>query len=201
MANHVHNFVQLQEANEAASEYFKQFASYFEYDKTFADTCEAIRMIYPEHKELTEEEMNSREFYVNTVGAKWLTPDGCEDDSFTCTTAWSSADSLFERLAEKLKELDPNVKLYMTYEDEMPNFVGVATYNGTNDDLDFETIDSENFGEIIGVEFLDIDTLVEEGMDESEAWDKVYEVEAEFWEAWYQKREDWIAEAWETWEE
>ena len=78
------------------------------------------------------------------VGAKWAFADDVGDDYMNIESAWSPVIALAEHIAQEIGKVDPDVRLVLTYEDEMPNFVGVTTFDhegmNTDNDLDWDEI-------------------------------------------------------------
>ena len=76
------------------------------------------------------------EYASENVGAKWAFADDIDDDFMNIESAWSPVIPLAEHIAQEIGKVDPSVQLVMTYEDEMPNFVGVTTFNAEGIDVD-----------------------------------------------------------------
>ena len=78
------------------------------------------------------------------VGAKWAFADDIDTDYMNIESAWSPVLPLAEHIAKEIGKVDPSFRMVMTYEDEMPNFVGVATFNAegmdTDNDIDWDEI-------------------------------------------------------------
>ena len=78
------------------------------------------------------------------VGAKWAFPIDVGEDYMNIESAWSPVIPLAEHIAQEVGKVDPSVQLVLSYEDEMPNFVGVATFDheglDTDNDIDWEEI-------------------------------------------------------------
>jgi|TARA_R110000744_G_C19245833_1_gene549724 hypothetical protein len=110
MANHVQSYITFENLSEEA--------------KTFLDS-----MNTPDEsllKELYSDYDETRGWHIDNVGAKWLTFDDIDSTNISCTSAWSPPVQFYDKLHEKLVELNsPDAILWTTYEDEMPNFIGV----------------------------------------------------------------------------
>ena len=70
------------------------------------------------------------------VGAKWAFANDLDTDFMNIESAWSPVLPLAEHIAREIGKVDPDVQLVLTYEDEMPNFVGTATLNAEGIDTD-----------------------------------------------------------------
>ena len=70
------------------------------------------------------------------VGAKWAFAQDLDTDFMNIESAWSPVLPLAEHIAREIGKVDPDVQLVLTYEDEMPNFVGTATLNAEGIDTD-----------------------------------------------------------------
>jgi len=73
------------------------------------------------------------DWYTNNVGAKWCHFEevSFSDDSFyfELQSAWSYPEPLIERINRQLTNLQAEgTKMFITYEDEMPNFVGAQVW-------------------------------------------------------------------------
>ena len=78
------------------------------------------------------------------IGAKWAFANDCDDDHVIIESAWSPVGEWAEMVAKAIGQVDPDVRLKLTYEDEMPNFIGVATFNAegyiAHNDLDWDEV-------------------------------------------------------------
>ena len=110
----------------------------------------------------------------NKIGAKWATVED-EHDGLNVTSAWSAIIPFAAHVAETIGKVDPDVRLVLTYEDEFPNFVGVATFTAEGLDTDNEW-DSE---EIRDRMIANDDELRELWDSEEEDWIEDKEEEAE----------------------
>ena len=83
-----------------------------------------------------------RNFMCENVGAKWAYLTDSDDDFMAFESAWSPIEEFVEHVVAKVAEVDESVVARYTYEDEMPNFVGVQVY--TKEGLyDAEELDNE----------------------------------------------------------
>ena len=70
------------------------------------------------------------------IGAKWAYARDWDESGVSVYSAWSPVLEWAEMVAQKIAEVDPSVSLVLTYEDEFPNFVGVATFDKDGMDTD-----------------------------------------------------------------
>ena len=70
------------------------------------------------------------------VGAKWAFATELDDESMRIESAWAPVIPLVEHIAMEIGKVDPDVQLVLTYEDEMPNFIGVTTFTADGIDTD-----------------------------------------------------------------
>jgi hypothetical protein len=97
--------------------------------------------------------IDSYQWYVDNVGAKWCTIEEWEPMHISGYSAWSAPVGLIENMASYIGKADPSVSITMTYEDEFRNFVGVVVANKdgvqTVDELDGDELVAlmkEHFG-------------------------------------------------------
>ena len=77
----------------------------------------------------TDEDQDTYSWYIDKIGAKWCYIEDPDPDGFRTNSAWSVPWGLFEYVMGELEEVQPHVFASVSYEDEMPNFVGWATYH------------------------------------------------------------------------
>ena len=106
--------------------------------------------------------IDSFQWYVDNVGAKWCNIEEWEAMHLSGYSAWSAPVDLVENMAAYIGKADPSVKITMTYEDEFRNFVGVYVVNKdgveTVDELDGDELIAmmkEHFGMPVEEELLD----------------------------------------------
>ena len=108
MANHVTSFITIENLSEEAKFFLEHLN-----DETL------LQELYSDYD-------NTREWYIDNVGAKWLNFHDIDSANISCTSAWSPPVQFYDKLHEKLIELNsPDAVVWATYEDEMPNFFGV----------------------------------------------------------------------------
>lgn len=163
MANHVHYSVTIHQINDEARAKLKEMFGRIREDgnyRWFSD-------IFVEG-DLTYEETEKYAWTTEHIGPKWCYfEDYDADDSepyFNGEAAWSAPEEGLVKLLEILEEYDPNIITSMTYEDEMPNFVGVYVYEGSECYDGFEDEWEELRDRVISVS----ETLTEESWNEDE---------------------------------
>jgi hypothetical protein len=128
------------------------------------------------------------------IGAKWAYATDMDEQGMAMYSAWAPCLEFTEIVAKMIGEVDKSVEIVLTYEDEMPNYAGVATY--TKDGLD--TDNCLEHDEMLGilkekeprlVELWDEDA--EEWTDEEEAWDLIQDIQWDTIAEWQADNEDW----------
>ena len=100
------------------------------------------------------------------VGAKWAYATDWDDCGIAMYSAWSPVGEFAREVVEEIAKVDPEVRLYLVYEDEFPNFIGVAEYT-ENGEVDDHCIEWDEFLQwIIGRN----DELKEMWEEDSEDW-------------------------------
>ena len=130
------------------------------------------------------------------VGAKWAFADDMDDDFMNIESAWSPVIPLAEHIAQEIGKVDPEVRLVMTYEDEMPNFVGVATYTAdgldTDNDIDHEDLQERIFSEHPDIrEMWDEDECDWKEGKEDEGYDAMSDIQYEVINDWQMDNTEW----------
>lgn len=161
MANHVNTTVHLHTTEEGK----KRFEEILSRVSTLND-----KDVYSHNAEelFDSDDMGSYDGNINNMGAKWVTVDEFGEDYLHLTSAWSVPDGILEMIAKEINEVDADSYITVEYEDEMPNFVGVALYKG---------------GEVVDQEMFDWDEIK----------DKLNEI-PELAEHWDEEEEDWSDE-------
>ena len=173
MANNVTFKVSFEQINKAAKERLKEMFSRFQdNDCNFGD-------MFVDGKEgsPTYEETSTRNWYNENIGSKWCYLEEYDDDYLFGRSAWAAPSDGLHWLAEQLGELDPELLMNVSFEDEMPNFVGWAVFDGA--DLWDEGIEEDD-------ESLDIvskyspDTNLDDEDEYHEAlWESIYDWQRE----------------------
>jgi len=132
MANNVTTWIKVEEGTPEVYQKLKEMFDEGKSDGAW-DTIKFYETLYPEYVD----EDYDRETFTERMGAKWCYIEWGEidDDDFQLTTisAWDWCRGAFERLHEILHEVDPNVVLSCTFEDEYYNFVGGAAIKEVGD--------------------------------------------------------------------
>jgi len=110
--------------------------------------------------------IDSYQWYVDNVGAKWCNIEEWEAMHLSGYSAWSAPIGLIENMATYIGKTDPSVKITMTYEDEFRNFVGVAVV--TKDGV--ETVDELDGDELAALMKEHFDLPVEEELSDEFDW-------------------------------
>lgn len=172
MANHVNTVIHLN-TNEQGKEKFKDILSRLKTLNTpfnWEQPWEVEEGVYNHNAELLfdSDDMGTYDGNINNMGSKWVTVDDVGEDYMNLTSAWSMPDGVVEMIAKEINEVDADSYITVEYEDEMPNFVGVALYKG---------------GEVVDQEMFDWDEIK----------DKLNEI-PELAEHWDEEEEDWSDE-------
>ena len=128
------------------------------------------------------------------IGAKWAYAQDMDECGMSMYSAWSPCLEFAETVAMRIAEVDPSVALTLTYEDEMPNFVGVATF--TKDGMDTDNcLESEELHEMMRSDVPELaelwDEEEQEWTDEDAAWDLINDVQWDFINNWQMDNEEW----------
>lgn len=122
--------------------------------------------------DITYEETDSRDWYIDNVGPKWCYFEDYEDDYFTTESAWTYPEDGIVWLVAQIAKAQPNIVAEVRYEDEMPNFFGgaVITADGVYDEfeIDYDEMrqDIMNNNEEIAAEWdAEIEEFTETGTD------------------------------------
>ena len=121
------------------------------------------------------------------IGAKWAFMTDADESGMSMYSAWSPCGEFAESVAQRIGEVDPSVYLVLTYEDEMPNFVGVSTF--TKEGLESDNVlESDELLEIMRGHDSDLNELwdedEEEWKDEDAAWDLINEIQWDIINEW-----------------
>ena len=144
MANNVYSYVSFEGLSDKASDVLLSL-------EEPANETETMCNIYniPYEGESTDDVVNSYDWYIENVGAKWMSLEDISEYGLAATSAWSPPIGFCDALFEKLKSLDsPDLMLWCRYDDEMPNFIGVyGRYKDTDYD---ECVGDGDYQECIG---------------------------------------------------
>ena len=128
MANNVTFKVSFEQINKAATERLKEMFSRFQNnDCNFGD-------MFVDGKEgsPTYEETNNRGWYNENIGSKGCYLEEYDNDYLFGRSAWAPPSEGFHWLAEQLGELDPELLMNVSFEDEGPSFVGWAVFDSAD---------------------------------------------------------------------
>ena len=173
MANHVSTYIRV--ASEEPKVY-KKLEELF-HDKSYEDMGRPMFLyetLYPESP--TEGEGFN---YGEMIGAKWAYIENveCGDDYFemASTSAWYIPDEAIKRLGEILSELDENVLIEFTYEDESLEPIGggacyqdnFITYEETYEWPDEEELSEEEYNEAYDGMWEDVHDITQSLMNDA----------------------------------
>jgi len=117
MANHVISHISFENLSEEATQFLSNIMPSFD-----TPTAKVLEYFFEE----SEDTMNTYAWCVDNLGAKWVNFEEIGEDTFNMFSAWSFPKRFADTLYEKLVSLNsPNLEMWCTYEDEMPNFIGV----------------------------------------------------------------------------
>ena len=141
MANHVSYHVYFREINDAAKARWKEMTSNLEaenHEYWFGD-------LWVDGKEgsPTKDEVRQYSWTTDVIGPKWCYIQDFDEDSFSGYSAWSAPEEGLVKILEELEKFDPNIITSITYDDEMPNFVGWSVYKGSEMEDGCEDDDEE----------------------------------------------------------
>jgi len=132
----------------------------------------------------------------DAVGAKWAFSHDLDEYGMNIESAWSPVVSLAEHIAEEIGKVDPDVRLVLTYEDEMPNFIGVTTFTAdgvdTTNDIDYDDIQEMIFSQHPDIrELWDEDEGEWKEGKEDEGWDLMTDVQWDIMNDWQMNNTEW----------
>lgn len=152
MANNVTTRVEFQSGNDEARAYFKAIVDKIDSinadKKARKEAGEDVRIecnLY----ELNDDTMQMVEdkdwsALIDKIGSKWAYVEDAYDDSINTVSAWGIPEDWIMRVAEELADIDPFAIISATYDDEMPNFIGVKVYT-EGDEYDSFELDSDEY--------------------------------------------------------
>ena len=192
MANHVSNCVRVHNISEEGQkvwdsiiERIEELGDFKHLTGLFYEADEDGYWIVPEGEEAGDK-----------VGAKWAFPQDWDDEFISIESAWGPVIPLVEYIATEIGKVDESVQLILTYEDEGPNFVGVATFNDEGLDCDND-IDYDNIRELVVNEVSELREMWDEDEGcwiedkEEEADDLFSDVLWDFVNDWQSAHEEW----------
>ena len=173
MANNVTFKVSFEQINKAATERLKEMFSRFQNnDCNFGD-------MFVDGKEgsPTYEETNTRNWYNENIGSKWCYLEEYDDDYLFGRSAWAAPWEGLHWLADQLGELDPELLMNVSYEDEGPNFVGWMVFDGV--DLWDEGVEDDDAIKDIVSKYSPDTNLDDEDEYHEALWESIYDWQRE----------------------
>ena len=135
MANHVSTYVRFEKLNDAGLERLNNLVS--ERVRGEEDGEGWFPDLFVDGTDVTYDMVEEYNWTTDNVGAKWCHIENYDtlDGSFSLNSAWATPEAGLEKLMEMLGEVDPHLVAYVSYIDEMPNFVGanVMTKDGVEE--------------------------------------------------------------------
>jgi hypothetical protein len=147
MANHIENYIRVENANEDVLNEIKRVFQIEEGDYQ-VHTEDLAKRVFGEDAP----QEYDRDWYCDECGAKWL--NGCVEDEhldeicILITSAWDHINGWVERFAQNLRNIKEDVVVYNTFEDEGYNFAGVYYTSKEYDDCEFVDIDEYDIEKI-----------------------------------------------------
>jgi|SRR5210317_492705 len=157
MANHVNSYLRFHEVNESGLEVLKKLFERFEKHRKDYE-CHLGFAFVDNQDDIDSTLMNEK------VGAKWAYVQDWDEHGMSMYSAWRQPEEFAQYVVESVAEADPDSIAVLTYEDEMPNFIGVNVYVG-GDMYDADEIDDEHIR----------DNLLRRYEELNEQWDDVEE--------------------------
>lgn len=142
MANHVYSYFEITFKTEEDCNKFSEWIGLEPRDEnitwpTHIEACCNTMMdnLYPEKED-------TREWWIDNVGAKWMYFDDVDKSSelsviISMTSAWDFPDKLFYKLSDFLRKQYQDVTITSTFEDEGFNFIGAAAANQQFRDIEY----------------------------------------------------------------
>jgi len=181
MANVMTTSLTIKNLNEETFEKLKALMELEPIEKYQVDSIKSINILY--EKEFNNEVIPDYEFMTENVGSKWITIEPL-DENFSeevdlfIETAWSVPTGYLEKLAEYLTNLDKNIVLVGTYEDESMEPIGAFVYGHNYDDI--EDMDVE----------VDYDRLWEEDEYRDGIYEELYQLRDNLYEGYLEVMKD-----------
>jgi len=128
MANHVSWNINFQEINDAAKAKWLELCGRLEkenYEYWMGDLW-----VY-EDGPVSKEDVRQYSWTTENIGPKWCYIQEFDEDGCYGYSAWSWPEDGLNWILKQLTEVDPNLITSISYDDEMPNFYGTYTYDGT----------------------------------------------------------------------
>jgi hypothetical protein len=126
-----------------------------------------------------------RSWNTENMGSKWVNVQEAMEESLALTSAWCVPFELIEYICNQIAEVEPNLFVTVTYEDEAPLFMGWTTWHHGSYDEGSEW-DTEEINEWMRgnnetlASYWDEDAEDWKEEYESEVWDILWEEMSEF---------------------
>src|SRR6056300_1373209 len=137
MANHVNSYLRFHEVNEAGIEVLNKLYERFDKHKQNHE-CHLGFAFVDNLDDIDSTLMNEK------VGAKWAYVQDWDSHGMSMYSAWRQPEEFVQYVVESVAEADPKSIAILTYEDEMPNFIGADIYYGGDmfdaDEIDYDQI-------------------------------------------------------------
>ena len=192
MANNVYNYLEVQEITPEGQ---KVWDSFMERIDALDHNGHLTGLFYEADEDgywIVPDDVHASE----AVGAKWAFASDFDENSMRVESAWAPVIPLVEHIAEEIGKVDPDVQLVLTYEDEMPNFIGVATFTADGVDND-HSIDYDDLQDIIFSENPELREMWDEDENdwkegkEDEGQDAYNEIQWDVISDWQMKNIEW----------
>lgn len=127
MANNVYTYVNFHKISDAGKEKFNELLSRVRTDGNY----QWLGDMWVDGKEgsPTYEETEKYEWTTTVIGPKWNYIEDQGDDFLYLCSAWSWPENGVMWIVDQISEVDPELIVTVTYEDEMPNFFGCAVFS------------------------------------------------------------------------
>lgn len=148
--------------------------------------------LFVDGETITYEQTEQYAWTTEHIGPKWSYIEEYDDSDgrMNIMSAWSAPTEGVEKLMSMIGEVDPNVLAFLSYEDEMPNFIGVASFNADGQ-IDFEDWDYEDIRN--GLMHENADLAAEWDAEEEEFSDEGTELLWEYqWDYINDLQDDWV---------
>ena len=133
MANHVRYTIDFQQINKAALTKLAEICSRVREPEGHGDQWFGDMFVDGKEGSPTYEDTNNVNWAYENVGSKWCVVESMEVEETWAQIAgyggWNQPDDGTLWLMEQLAEVDENLIGSLVYDDEMPNFYGVNTYD------------------------------------------------------------------------
>lgn len=192
MANHVDNYIQLVQTNEAGQKVWNGIIQKLEKIRE-GEACTHEAHLGLMFWDDYEAEGFDRSGMCEKVGAKWAYATDWDMDFINAYSAWGPIGEFCEWIAEQIGAVDPDVRLSLEYRDEMPNFAGIAHYTPEGENENYEI----DYDEIRQLCIEQSEELQEIWSEEDQDWKE--EKEEDAWDLMLEMQWDVIAEWMEQW--